>query len=200
MKRTFDAIAASVSLMLLCVPMFLIAVLVRLSLGRPVWFIQKRAGHGGRSFNMVKFRTMTEAVDAEGRLLPDVERVTVLGRFLRRSRLDELPELWLIMIGEMSLVGPRPLYAEMVQSFGPLGDKRNNVRPGLTGWAQVNGNTLLDPEVKIAMDIWYVDHRSFWLDIRILLKTIQVVIFGERLNEQSINKAVGYAFGSDRRR
>ncbi len=193
-------LAASIGLMLLCLPMLIIALLVRLNLGRPVWFAQKRAGHGGESFTLVKFRSMTDARDADGNLLPDEARVTALGRFLRRSRLDELPELWLILMGEMSLVGPRPLYADTVDSFGPLGEKRGHVRPGLTGWAQVNGNTLLDPEAKIAMDIWYVDHRSFWLDMRILFKTIQVVLFGERLDQRSVNQAVDYAFGSDRRR
>ena len=192
-------VAAGVGLLLLCIPMAIIAVLVRLNLGKPVWFAQERAGHGGESFTLVKFRSMTDARDAAGNLLSDEERVTSLGRFLRRSRLDELPELWLILMGEMSLVGPRPLYQETVNEFGPLGEKRGHVRPGLTGWAQVNGNTLLDPEAKIAMDIWYVDHRSFWLDMRILFKTIQVVIFGERLDQRSINQAVEYAFGSDRR-
>jgi lipopolysaccharide/colanic/teichoic acid biosynthesis glycosyltransferase len=200
MKRAFDMIAASVGMLLLFVPMLIIAVLVRFNLGKPVWFVQERSGHGGESFKLVKFRTMTDARDAEGRLLPDDQRVSVFGRFLRRSRLDELPELWLILMGEMSLVGPRPLYAEMVDGFGLLGEKRGHVRPGLTGWAQVNGNTLLDPEAKIAMDVWYVDHRSFWLDLRILFKTIKVVIFGERLDQQSVNQAVDYAFGADRRR
>jgi lipopolysaccharide/colanic/teichoic acid biosynthesis glycosyltransferase len=199
MKRAFDMFAAGVGLLLLCIIMAVIAVLVRLNLGKPVWFAQERAGHGGETFTLVKFRSMTDARDADGNLLPDEERVTALGRFLRRSRLDELPELWLILMGEMSLVGPRPLYTDTVDSFGPLGEKRGHVRPGLTGWAQVNGNTLLDPEAKIAMDIWYVDHRSFWLDLRILFKTIQVVIFGERLDQQSVNQAVNYAFGTDRR-
>ncbi len=193
-------IAAGVGLMLLCVPILIIGALVRLNLGKPVWFVQERAGHGGESFKLVKFRTMTDTRDDKGQLLPDDERVTSLGRFLRRSRLDELPELWLILMGEMSLVGPRPLFADTVDSFGPLGEKRGHVRPGLTGWAQVNGNTLLDPETKMAMDIWYVDHRSFWLDVVIILKTLSVVVFGEKLNEHSVNQAVDYAFGSDRRR
>ena len=200
MKRAFDMIAASIGLMLLFVPILIIGLLVRFNLGKPVRFVQQRAGHGGTQFKLVKFRTMTDARDANGDLLPDEERVTAFGNFLRRTRLDELPELWLILMGEMSLVGPRPLYTESVDQFGPLGEKRGHVRPGLTGWAQVNGNTLLDPEAKIAMDIWYVDHRSFWLDLRILLKTLEVVIFGERLNEHSVNQAVDYAFGSDRRR
>jgi len=200
MKRAFDMIAAGVGLMLLCIPMLIIAVLVRLNLGSPVWFAQERAGHGGESFILVKFRSMTDMRDAAGDLLPDNERVTALGRFLRRSRLDELPELWLILMGAMSLVGPRPLYIDTVDSFGPLGEKRGHVRPGLTGWAQVNGNTLLDPQTKIAMDIWYVDHRSFWLDLRILFKTLRVVIIGEKRDQQSINQAIDYAFGSDRRR
>ena len=173
---------------------------MRFSLGRPVWFAQERAGHGGENFTLVKFRSMTDARDQDGNLLTDEERVTAIGGFLRRFRLDELPELWLILMGEMSLVGPRPLFKDTVNGFGPLGEKRGHVRPGLTGWAQVNGNTLLDPEAKIAMDIWYVDHRSFWLDMRILIKTIGVVIFGERLDQQSVNQAVDYAFGSDRRR
>ncbi len=200
MKRTFDMIAAGIGLMLLFIPIIIIGVLVRFNLGKPVWFVQERSGHGGESFKLVKFRTMTDTTDSEGKLLPDHKRVTQLGQFLRRTRLDELPELWLILIGKMSLVGPRPLYAETVNSFGALGEKRGHVRPGLTGWAQVNGNTLLDPETKIAMDIWYVDHRSFWLDVLILIKTLNVVVFGERLNEHSVNQAIDYAFGSDRRR
>lgn len=178
--------------------MLLIAGLVRLTAGSPVLFFQSRAGGGGLPFRLVKFRTMTDARDATGRLLPDERRTTTAGRFLRRTRLDELPELWNIARGEMAFVGPRPLLPETVAGFGEAGRRRGTVAPGLTGWAQVNGNTLLAAEDKLALDLWYVDHRSRPLDALILLRTIVVVFRGERVAAAELERARSHA--RDRRR
>jgi lipopolysaccharide/colanic/teichoic acid biosynthesis glycosyltransferase len=165
--------------------------------GRPVLFEQTRAGLHGRSFRLIKFRTMaTEATGADGGPLPDAVRITPLGHFLRRSRLDEVPELLHILRGEMSIVGPRPLLPEVVAGFGELADRRGAVRPGLTGWAQIHGNTLLDGRSKVALDIWYVGHRSLLLDVYIILRTICVVILGEKIDTRRVNEAIEYAFGS----
>jgi lipopolysaccharide/colanic/teichoic acid biosynthesis glycosyltransferase len=141
---------------------------------------------------------MTESRDAAGRLLPDEARLTALGRLIRRTRLDELPELWNILKGEMALIGPRPLLPATVASFGEAGRRRGMVRPGLTGWAQVNGNTLLSDADKLALDLWYVDHRSWRLDARIVVKTLGVVLFGERIAVPELEKARRHA--RDRRR
>jgi lipopolysaccharide/colanic/teichoic acid biosynthesis glycosyltransferase len=159
-----------------------IAVAILVTMGRPIFFKQQRAGRDGE-FRLVKFRTMTDAKSADGKLLDDAERVTPFGRFLRRSRLDELPELWSIFVGDMSLVGPRPLPPNSPLNLGDHGAERLSVRPGLTGWAQVNGNTLLSADQKLALDLWYVRRRSLRLDIIILIKTISVVLFGERLGK-----------------
>jgi lipopolysaccharide/colanic/teichoic acid biosynthesis glycosyltransferase len=159
-----------------------IAAAILLTMGRPVFFKQQRAGRDG-AFRLVKFRTMTDARDADGNLLDDAARVTPLGRFLRRSRLDELPELWSIFVGDMSFVGPRPLPPDSPLNRGGRGAERLSVRPGLTGWAQVNGNTLLSADQKLALDLWYVRSRSLRLDFMILIKTVGVVLFGEKLGK-----------------
>jgi lipopolysaccharide/colanic/teichoic acid biosynthesis glycosyltransferase len=175
MKRIFDFLAALFGLVLLALPLALLAWQVRRKLGSPVLFAQVRPGLRGKPFRMVKFRTMTEELDVSGALLPDAQRLTPFGRFLRASSLDELPALWNVLRGEMSLVGPRPLLMEYVPLYSPEQARRHEVRPGITGWAQVNGRNAISWTDKFAMDVWYVDHRSLWLDIKILWLTLRKV-------------------------
>ena len=176
MKRLFDLLASAMGLLLLAVPLALLAWQVRRKLGSPVLFTQVRPGLHGRPFRMVKFRTMTDARDAGGALLPDAQRLTPFGCFLRASSLDELPELWNVLRGEMSLVGPRPLLMEYLPLYSPEQGRRHEVRPGITGWAQVNGRNAISWADKFALDVWYVDHRSLWLDVRILWLTVRKVL------------------------
>lgn len=172
--------AAAVMLLLLAPVAALLALVSLISMGGPVLFRQERSGLHGKPFTMAKFRSMNDARDAEGRLLPDEQRVTAWGRFLRRSRLDELPGLWSIVRGDMAFVGPRPLLLGTIASLGERGRQRGQVRPGLTGWAQVNGNTLLSLDEKVALDLDYVRNASLGLDCRIILRTIAVMIAGEK--------------------
>ncbi len=165
------------------------AVAVWMALGRPVLFSQTRCGLNQRPFKIRKFRSMHDTRDAHGALLADDLRTTPITTLLRRTRLDELPQLWAIVSGDMTFVGPRPLLPESVASFGELGRMRSSVPPGLTGWAQVNGNTKLSDADKLALDVWYVENRSFLLDVRILLKTIPMLIFGERVVEDAVRQA-----------
>jgi lipopolysaccharide/colanic/teichoic acid biosynthesis glycosyltransferase len=158
----------------------LLGLLVLLSLGRPIVFRQVRCGRLGEPFVLYKFRTMRDDRDEAGHLLPDEERVTAVGAFLRRTRLDELPGLLNIAKGEMAFIGPRPLLPKTVEDLGDEGRRRNLVRPGMTGWSQVNGNTLLSLDEKIALDLWYIDHAGFWLDLVIVQRTLLVMIGGER--------------------
>ena len=176
MKRLFDLLASAIGLLVLAVPLALLAWQVRRKLGSPVLFTQVRPGLHGKPFRMVKFRTMTDARDANGALLPDAQRLTPFGRFLRSSSLDELPELWNVLRGEMSLVGPRPLLMEYLPLYSPEQTRRHEVRPGITGWAQVNGRNAISWADKFALDVWYVDHRSLWLDVRILWMTVRKVL------------------------
>ena len=176
MKRIFDLVAALLGLLVLALPLVLLAWLVRRKLGSPVLFTQVRPGVHGKPFLMFKFRTMTDARDASGALLPDAQRLTPFGRFLRASSLDELPELWNVLCGEMSLVGPRPLLMEYLPLYSPEQARRHEVRPGITGWAQVNGRNAISWADKFALDVWYVDHRSLWLDVRILWMTVRKVM------------------------
>jgi lipopolysaccharide/colanic/teichoic acid biosynthesis glycosyltransferase len=176
MKRLFDLAVAVSLLTLLSAPLLLLALLVRVSLGGPVLFRQVRPGLHGRPFRMIKFRTMTDGRDADGALLPDAQRLTPLGRFLRATSLDELPELWNVIRGDMSLVGPRPLLMEYLPLYSAEQARRHEVRPGVTGWAQVNGRNSLSWERRLEMDVWYVDHQSFWLDLRILVMTVGKVV------------------------
>lgn len=175
-KRAFDFTMALLMLTALSLPLLLIAGLVRLKMGRPVLFRQQRPGLHGRPFAMIKLRTMTDERAADGSLLPDAQRLTAFGRFLRASSLDELPELWNVLKGEMSLVGPRPLLMEYLPLYTPEQARRHEVRPGITGWAQVNGRNALGWDEKFKLDVWYVDNRSMWLDIRILFMTLQRVL------------------------
>lgn len=176
MKRVFDLLASAIGLLILAVPLALLAWLVRRKLGSPVFFTQVRPGLHGQPFRMVKFRTMKDAWDARGNLLPDAQRLTPFGRFLRSSSLDELPELWNVLRGQMSLVGPRPLLMEYLPLYTPEQARRHEVRPGITGWAQVNGRNAISWADKFALDVWYVDHRSLWLDVRILWLTVRKVL------------------------
>jgi lipopolysaccharide/colanic/teichoic acid biosynthesis glycosyltransferase len=176
MKRLFDLLASAIGLLILAVPLALLAWQVRRKLGSPVLFTQVRPGLHGQPFRMVKFRTMTDARDASGVLLPDAQRLTSFGRFLRASSLDELPELWNVLRGDMSLVGPRPLLMEYLPLYSPEQNRRHEVRPGITGWAQVNGRNSISWDEKFAMDVWYVGHRSLWLDLYILWFTVYKVI------------------------
>lgn len=176
MKRFFDLLASAIGLLILAVPLVVLAWQVRRKLGSPVLFTQLRPGLHGKPFRMFKYRTMTDARDASGALLPDAQRLAPFGRFLRSSSLDELPELWNVLRGEMSLVGPRPLLMEYLPLYSPEQARRHEVRPGITGWAQVNGRNAISWADKFALDVWYVDHRSLWLDVRILWLTVRRVL------------------------
>jgi lipopolysaccharide/colanic/teichoic acid biosynthesis glycosyltransferase len=176
LKRLFDIVVVGLALVLLAIPLALLAWQVRRKLGSPVFFTQVRPGLHGKPFRMVKFRTMTDARDASGALLPDAQRLTPFGHFLRASSLDELPELWNVLRGEMSLVGPRPLLMEYLPLYSPEQARRHEVRPGITGWAQVNGRNAISWADKFALDVWYVDHRSLWQDLRILWLTVRKVL------------------------
>jgi sugar transferase EpsL len=182
-KRMFDALVAALALLLLTPVLLVLALLVRVFLGAPVLFRQIRPGRGAAPFSMLKFRTMTNARDESGALLPDEKRLTPFGRWLRRTSLDELPELWNVLKGDMSLVGPRPLLLEYVPLYSAEQARRHEVRPGLTGWAQVNGRNALDWSTRLAMDVWYVDHRSFALDLRILWRTLGKVLRADGISQ-----------------
>lgn len=186
-KRLIDLALASVGLTLLSLPLFFIALIIWREFGWPVLFSQRRPGLNGKPFTMYKLRTMHEAKGADGAPLPDEERLTSLGRFIRSTSLDEFPALWNVLRGDMSLVGPRPLLMEYLPLYSSHQARRHEVRPGITGWAQVNGRNLLSWEEKFDLDVWYVDHWSIWLDIKILLMTVLRV-----LRKQGIN-AVGSA-------
>ena len=189
MPRAIDAIFAAVAMLLLAVLMALIALCVVLSMGRPIFFRQTRVGMGLVPFQLIKFRSMNDRRDADGRLLPDSVRMTMFGHALRRSRLDELTELWNIMRGDMAFVGPRPLLLDTIAALGAAGIERSSVRPGLTGLAQVSGNTLLEIGEKLAMDLFYVRNRRPGLDLRILLSTPVMMVRGEKVNAVVLEKA-----------
>ncbi len=181
-KRIFDMVAALVALCLLSPVLILVAWQIRRKLGSPVLFQQVRPGCYGQLFKMVKFRTMRDAVDRQGIPLPDSERMTPFGNFLRSASLDELPELWNVLKGEMSLVGPRPLLVEYLPLYSPEQARRHEVRPGVTGWAQINGRNALSWNEKFKLDVWYVDNQSFWLDLKILLMTVKKVFVREGIS------------------
>ncbi|TDT43472.1 lipopolysaccharide/colanic/teichoic acid biosynthesis glycosyltransferase [Halospina denitrificans] len=176
LKRLLDIVISALTLLFLLPLMALIAIAVLLSMGRPVFFRQERPGLWGKPFQMVKFRTMKDAGDEKGHPLPDHQRLTQVGRFLRTASLDELPELWNVLKGDMSLVGPRPLLMEYLPRYNAWQYRRHEVRPGVTGWAQINGRNALSWEEKFDLDVWYVDHHSLCLDIRILILTAVQVI------------------------
>jgi lipopolysaccharide/colanic/teichoic acid biosynthesis glycosyltransferase len=175
-KRLFDFLSALASLLVLLPVIVVVAILIHHKFGSPVLFRQTRPGLDGKPFKMIKFRTMLDAVDAQGNPLPDSERMTPFGQFLRASSLDELPGLWNVLKGDMSLVGPRPLLMEYLPLYSKEQYRRHDVRPGVTGWAQVNGRNAISWEDKFKLDVWYVDNRSFWLDLKILLLTVKKVL------------------------
>jgi lipopolysaccharide/colanic/teichoic acid biosynthesis glycosyltransferase len=183
MKRLFDIGVALVGLLLGAPILIVLAGGVALDLGRPILFRQVRPGRHGKLFQLVKFRTMRDASGEDGRPLSDSARLTTFGRFLRSSSLDELPELWNVLRGEMSLVGPRPLLVEYIPLYSPEQARRHAVRPGITGWAQVNGRNALNWPERFALDVWYVEHRSFLLDLRILLLTVWRVVRREGISQ-----------------
>ena len=182
-KRLLDLGLALPASLLFSPVIAITALLVRLKLGAPVLFRQQRPGLHGKPFTIYKFRTMTDARDAQGNLRPDAERLTALGRFLRSTSLDELPELWNVLKGDMSLVGPRPLLMEYLERYTPEQMRRHEVKPGLTGWAQVNGRNALTWEEKFALDVWYVDHWTCWLDMKIIGLTIWKILTREGISQ-----------------
>lgn len=194
MKRLLDILACLIALLLLGPLLLVVACLIRRRLGSPVFFRQIRPGLNGRPFEMVKFRTMRDAVDLEGNTLSDSERLTPFGQFLRSTSLDELPELWNVLKGDMSLVGPRPLLMEYLPLYSPEQYRRHEMRPGVTGWAQVNGRNALGWEDKFKLDVWYVDNQSFWLDCKILFLTVKKVLVREGISadgEVTMSKFTG---------
>jgi len=182
MKRAIDIFGSIFGLVLLSPLLLAAAVLIRLRLGSPVIFRQKRAGLHGRPFIICKFRTMTEERGPDDRLLPDGKRLTKFGAFLRRTSIDELPEFWNVLKGDMSLVGPRPLYVRYIERYSPEQARRLEVKPGITGWAQVNGRNALNWEERFKMDVWYVDHQSILLDFRIMFLTVLKVLKREGIS------------------
>ncbi len=182
-KRIFDLLFVVPGLIISMPVLLLIAVLVRIKVGAPVFYVQQRPGMNGEPFNMYKFRTMTNAGDAAGNLLPDAERLVPFGRFLRSTSLDELPELFNVIKGDMSLVGPRPLLMEYLDRYTPEQFRRHEVRPGITGWAQVNGRNAISWEERFKLDVWYVDNWSLWLDCKILALTFLKTLKREGISE-----------------
>ncbi len=182
LKRFFDIFSSIFGLLLLSPVIAIVAWQIRRKLGSPVLFRQVRPGLNGKPFEMIKFRTMRDAVDAGGNPLPDSERMTAFGSFLRSSSLDELPELWNVLKGDMSLVGPRPLLMEYLPLYSPEQYRRHEVRPGVSGWAQVNGRNALSWEEKFKLDIWYVDNKTVWLDLRIIFMTLKKVVVREGIS------------------
>ncbi|MDL3983929.1 sugar transferase [Shewanella xiamenensis] len=182
LKRFFDILISSLALIIFFPILIFLVFKIKNNLGKPVFFHQMRPGLNGEPFKMIKFRTMKDAFDAKGNLLPDSERMTSFGLKLRNSSLDELPELWNVFKGEMSLVGPRPLLIEYLPLYSKDQMRRHEVRPGITGWAQINGRNAISWEDKFKLDVWYVDNHSFWLDLKILLLTIKKVLIKEGIS------------------
>jgi sugar transferase EpsL len=183
-KRILDVLLALIALILFAPVLLVTALLVRVKLGSPILFRQQRPGYSGKPFSIFKFRTMTDERDSDGNLLSDAQRLTAFGRFLRSMSLDELPELLNVLCGEMSLVGPRPLLMQYLERYSPEQARRHEVRPGLTGWAQINGRNAIIWEERFKLDVWYVDNVSLALDIKIMLLTVLKVIRREGIEEQ----------------
>lgn len=194
MKRIVDFVLALIGLIALAPVIVIVAWAIRKRLGSPVIFSQVRPGLNGKPFRMVKFRTMRDAFDANGQPLPDTERMTPFGSFLRSSSLDELPELWNVLKGDMSLVGPRPLLMEYLPLYNAEQYRRHEVRPGISGWAQVNGRNALSWDEKFKLDVWYVDNRSIWLDFKVIFLTLKKVVVRDGINaegEATMSKFTG---------
>jgi len=183
-KRVFDLVITFIGLLLIVPVIILVAALVRLKLGSAIFFKQARPGLNGDVFNMYKFRTMTNECDKNGVLLSDKDRLTKFGKFLRSTSLDELPGLWCVLKGDMSLVGPRPLLVEYLPLYSDRQSRRHEVRPGITGWAQVNGRNAISWDEKFELDVWYVDNQSIWLDVKILWLTVKKVIARDGITAQ----------------
>ncbi len=198
-KSILDRLVAAIALLFISPLLLIVASAVYLRMGRPILFSQYRSGKEGKIFTVYKFRSMTDARDSSGRSLPDEQRITALGQFLRRFKVDEILQLWNILKGEMSFVGPRPTLPEQVQNYNDLQKCRLLVLPGLTGWAQINGNIQLTWDERICLDLWYLNHWSLWLDFTIILKTFAVVLWGERRREEALQEAVNIckSFSSD---
>ena len=199
MKRYLDLILSVILIMLLALPILILVYQVRKKVGSPIFFRQVRPGMNSKPFEMIKFRTMTDACGDDGRLLPDSERLTKFGQWLRSTSLDELPELWNVLKGEMSLVGPRPLLIEYLPLYNSEQARRHEVRPGVTGWAQVNGRNAISWEEKFELDVWYVNNRSLWLDIKILSLTIKKVLVRDGISadgEATMRKFTGNNLGN----
>jgi len=194
LKRFFDLIVSAFALLVLSPVIAIVAWQISRKLGSPVLFRQVRPGLNGKPFTMVKFRTMRDAVDKNGNSLPDSERMTPFGNFLRSTSLDELPELWNVLKGDMSLVGPRPLLIEYLPLYSKEQARRHEVRPGVTGWAQINGRNAISWEEKFKLDVWYVDNQSFWLDVKILFLTVKKVFIRDGISaegEATMSKFTG---------
>ena len=193
LKRVFDVVVSLTGLVLLSPLILTVGILVRCQLGAPIVFTQTRIGRYGKAFTVLKFRSMNDARDSDGNLLPDDQRLTTFGRLVRRLHLDELLQLWNVFQGEMSCIGPRPVITTYLPDYDAFQQRRLEVRPGMTGWAQVNGNTQLSWDDRIILDVWYIDHLSIWLDLRIIAASINVVLFGERPHVRSLVKAKRHA-------
>ena len=184
MKRLFDTLIASLLLCILFPILLIIGYKIKQSLGSPIMFRQQRPGLGGKPFEMMKFRSMKDALDEDGQPLPDEQRLTSFGNRLRSMSLDELPTLWNVVKGDMSLVGPRPLLMEYLPLYDDKQSRRHEVKPGVTGWAQVNGRNAISWEDKFNLDVWYVDNQSFWLDIKILFLTVKKVLVKDGISQE----------------
>ena len=184
MKRVFDIVVSFIGLLALAPVVLVISLLVKVKLGSPILFRQFRPGKNGDSFEMMKFRSMLDSIGKDGNPLPDKERLTNFGKFLRASSLDELPGLWNVLKGEMSLVGPRPLLVEYLTLYSSEQARRHEVRPGITGWAQVNGRNAISWDQKFELDVWYVENQSFWLDLKILFLTVKKVFVREGISQE----------------
>jgi lipopolysaccharide/colanic/teichoic acid biosynthesis glycosyltransferase len=196
-KHISDRLMAAIALIILSPLLLVTAIGVYFFLGKPIFFSQIRAGKHSTIFKIYKFRTMTDAKDEKGNLLSDEERLTTFGKFLRRVKIDELPQLWNVVKGDLSFVGPRPTLLEQVEKYNDFQKQRLNVTPGLSGWAQVNGNIQLTWNERIYLDVWYIDHWSLWLDFLILVKTIGVIIGGEYPTHKALEEAKNYADNSN---
>ena len=184
-KRIFDIIASSIAILLLSPVMAVTAYFIHKKLGSPILFRQIRPGLNGKPFEMIKFRSMKDAVDKDGNQLPNNERLTSFGKKLRSSSLDELPEFWNVLKGDMSLIGPRPLLMEYLSLYTQEQNRRHDIRPGVTGWAQINGRNAISWQDKFKLDVWYIDHQSLWLDIKIIFLTVKKIIIKEGVNASS---------------
>ena len=194
LKRLFDVGVSGLGLLVGAPFLIVLALMIWIKLGHPIMFVQTRPGTHGKTFKMIKFRTMNDAVDVQGNPLPDSERMTAFGQILRSTSLDELPELWNVLKGDMSLVGPRPLLMEYLPLYSKEQYRRHQVRPGVTGWAQVNGRNAISWEEKFKLDVWYVDNRSLWLDLKILSLTVKKVLVRDGISgegEATMSKFTG---------